>query len=55
MRRFAKFSNEEKLIALGQMLDVASPEEATGFLTTLPLPIRLMWRLAGRRRIRADT
>jgi len=47
---FAKFSNEEKLIALGQMLDVATPEEATGFLATLPLPIRLMWRLAGRRR-----
>ena len=47
---FAKFSNEEKLIALGQMLDVASPEEAAGFLATLPLPIRLMWRLAGRRR-----
>jgi hypothetical protein len=47
---FAKFSNEEKLIAMGQMLDVASPEEATGFLATLPLPVRLMWRLAGRRR-----
>jgi hemerythrin-like domain-containing protein len=47
---FAKFSNGEKLIALGQMLDVASPEEATGFLAKLPLPIRLMWRLAGRRR-----
>src|SRR5688572_8605234 len=47
---FAKFSNGEKLIALGQMLDVASPEEAAGFLATLPLPIRLMWRLAGRRR-----
>jgi hypothetical protein len=47
---FAGFSNEEKLIALGQMLDVASPEEAAGFLATLPLPVRLMWRLAGRRR-----
>jgi|SRR5688572_14600681 len=47
---FAGFSNEEKLIALGQMLDVASPEEAAGFLATLPLPVRFMWRLAGRRR-----
>jgi len=47
---FAKFSDEEKLIALGQMLDVASPEEAAGFLATLPPPIRVMWRLVGRRR-----
>jgi hypothetical protein len=47
---FAKFTNDEKLIALGQMLDVASPEEAAGFLGKLPLPIRLMWRVAGRRR-----
>lgn len=47
---FARFSNAEKLIALGQMLDVASPEEAAGFLATLPLPIRMMWRVLGRRR-----
>lgn len=47
---FAKFTNSEKLIALGQMLDVASPEEAAGFFGKLPLPIRLMWRVVGRRR-----
>jgi hypothetical protein len=47
---FAKFTNPEKLIALGQMLDVASPDEAASFLAKLPLPIRLMWRIAGRRR-----
>ena len=47
---FAKFTNDEKLIALGQMLDVASPEEAAGFFGKLPLPIRLMWRVVGRRR-----
>ena len=47
---FAKFTNNEKLIALGQMLDVASPSEAAMFFGKLPLPIRLMWRLAGRRR-----
>jgi hemerythrin-like domain-containing protein len=47
---FAGFTNDEKLVALGQMLDVTTPAEATTFLAKLPLPIRLMWRLAGRRR-----
>jgi hemerythrin-like domain-containing protein len=47
---FAKFTNDEKLIALGQMLDVATPGEAATFLAKLPLPVRLIWRLAGRRR-----
>lgn len=49
-RSFAKFSNAEKLIALGLMLDVATPEEAASFLAGLPRPVRTMWRLAGRRR-----
>lgn len=49
-RSFAKFSNAEKLIALGLMLDVATPEEATSFLAGLPPPIRLIWILSGRRR-----
>lgn len=47
---FAKFTNAEKLIALGQLLDVATPEEAAGFLADLPTPVRVMWRLVGRRR-----
>jgi deazaflavin-dependent oxidoreductase (nitroreductase family) len=47
---FAKFSNAEKLLALGLMLDVATPEEAASFLAGLPWPIQMMWRLAGRRR-----
>jgi hemerythrin-like domain-containing protein len=47
---FAGFTNDEKLIALGQMLDVTTPTEAAIFLTKLPLPIRLMWRLVGRRK-----
>jgi deazaflavin-dependent oxidoreductase (nitroreductase family) len=49
-RSFAKFSNAEKLIALGQLLDVTSPDEASSFLEGLPLPTRMVWRLAGRRR-----
>lgn len=47
---FAKFSNADKLLALGLMLGVATPQEATSFLAGLPWPIRMMWRLAGRRR-----
>jgi deazaflavin-dependent oxidoreductase (nitroreductase family) len=49
-RSFAKFSNAEKLTALGLMLDVATPEEAASFLAGLPRPIRLLWRVVGRRR-----
>jgi hypothetical protein len=49
---FAKFTNPEKLVALGQMLDVATPEEAAPFLAGLPLPVRAMWRVAGRRKYR---
>jgi iron-sulfur cluster repair protein YtfE (RIC family) len=47
---FAKFTNDEKLIALGQMLDVATTAEAASFLQTLPWPVRVIWRVSGRRR-----
>lgn len=47
---FAKFTNAEKLVALGQMLDVATPDEAATFLGKLPVPVRLLWRITGRRR-----
>lgn len=47
---FEKFSNAEKLIATGTLEDVASPEEAEWFTGGLPVPIRVMWRLVGRRR-----
>lgn len=47
---FDGFTNAEKLIALGQMLDVSTPEEARLFLAELPLPIRMLWALTGRRK-----
>ncbi|WP_068273160.1 nitroreductase/quinone reductase family protein [Aldersonia kunmingensis] len=50
---FAKFTNPEKLIATGVLVEVATPEEASWFLDPLPLPIRLMWRLHGRRKYNA--
>lgn len=47
---FEKFTNREKLIATGVLEDVATPEEVDWFVGELPLPIKLMWRFAGRRR-----
>ncbi|MDX6260826.1 MAG: hypothetical protein QOH84_2514 [Kribbellaceae bacterium] len=49
---FEKFTNAEKLIGSGTLEEVATPEEAEWFLGELPLPIKLMWRLFGRRRYR---
>lgn len=36
-------------IMLGALLEVASPTEARDFLADLPLPVRLIWRISGRR------
>lgn len=47
---FEKFTDQEKLIAIGTLEDVATPEEAAWFTSGLPFPIKIMWRLAGRRR-----
>ncbi len=35
---------------MGQMLDVATPDEATGMTAGLPAPVRVIWRLVGKRR-----
>jgi len=51
-KAFEKFTNEEKLIATGTLEEVASPQEQAWFIGDLPLPIKLMWRVAGRRRYR---
>jgi hemerythrin-like domain-containing protein len=47
---FEKFTDPEKLIATGTLEEVATPEEAAWFMSDLPLPIKLMWRLVGRRK-----
>jgi hypothetical protein len=49
---FEPFTNEEKLIATGQMIDVATPEEASVFMGRLPILIRLMWKLLGQGKYR---
>ncbi|WP_328988856.1 hemerythrin domain-containing protein [Kribbella sp. NBC_01245] len=47
---FEKFTNPEKLVATGTLEDVASPEEVEWFTGELPLPIKVMWRVVGRRK-----
>lgn len=49
---FAPFTSDEKLVATGQMIDVATPEEAAKFMGQLPAPIRIMWKLFGHRKYR---
>lgn len=49
---FEKFTNAEKLVATGVLEEVATPEEASWFTGDLPIPIKVMWRLVGRRKYR---
>lgn len=49
---FAKFTPEQRWIATGQLLDVATPEEAQMMLGKFPLPVRGLWHLIGRRTYR---
>lgn len=47
---FEKFTNPQKLIATGILEDVATADEAAWFTGGLPVPIKMMWRLVGRRK-----
>lgn len=47
-RAFEKFEPRQRPTAMGQLLEVASPDEGARMLATLPLPVRVMWRIAGR-------
>ena len=49
---FDKFTPAQRFTAMGQMLEVASPAEAAAMLAPLPPPVKLLWRLVGRRRHR---
>lgn len=52
---FAKFTPAQRFTAMGQMLEVASPAEAAAMLAPLPAPIKVLWRLIGKRRYRRYT
>lgn len=47
---FAGFTNEEKFLAGGWLVSTATPEEAAEFVRRLPLVVRVMWAVVGRRR-----
>ena len=47
---FSKFTPKQRFTAMGEMLAAASPTEAARMLAGLPAPVKLIWRLFGRRR-----
>jgi len=47
---FSKFTPKQRFIAMGEMLAAATPTEAARMLAGLPAPIKVIWRLVGRRR-----
>lgn len=49
---FEKFTPEQRFIAMGQMLEVATPAEAAAMTAKLPWPVMALWRVVGRRRYR---
>ena len=47
---FSKFTPKQRFIAMGEMLEAANPSEAARMMAGLPAPIRMVWRLLGRRK-----
>lgn len=51
-RGFEKFTPAQRWIATGQMVEVATPEEAAMMFGTLPPPVKVLWHLIGKRKYR---
>ena len=51
-RGFEKFTPAQRWIAMGQLVEVATPEEAAMFFGELPPPVKVLWRLIGKRKYR---
>lgn len=49
-RGFEKFTPAQRWIAMGQMVEVATPEEAAMMFGTLPRPVKVLWHLIGKRK-----
>ncbi|MEJ1110811.1 MULTISPECIES: hemerythrin domain-containing protein [unclassified Kribbella] len=47
---FGKFKPSQRFTAMGELLETAHPDEAARMLADLPAPVRVVWRLVGRRR-----
>ncbi len=46
---FSKFTPKQRFTAMGEMLAAASPAESAHMLAGLPAPIKVIWRVLGRR------
>ena len=46
---FSKFTLKQRFTAMGEMLEAASPAEAARMMAGLPAPVKVFWRLIGRR------
>ena len=51
-RGFQKFTPAQRWIATGQMVEVATPEEVAMMFDKLPPPVKVLWRLIGKRKYR---
>lgn len=51
-RGFEKFTPAQRWIATGQMVEVATPEEAAMMFGNLPPPVKVLWHLIGKRKYR---
>lgn len=51
-RGFEKFTPAQRWIATGQLIEVATPEEAAMMFAELPPPVKVLWRLVGKRKYR---
>lgn len=51
-RAFEKFEPRERPIAMGQLLEVATPDEARRMFADLPFAARVLWTVTGRRQYR---
>ena len=47
---FDKFTPAQRFTAMGQLLEVATPEEGSRMMHGVPAPVRLIWRLTGKRK-----
>lgn len=47
---FSKFTPKQRFTAMGEMLEAANPTEAARMLAGLPVPIKIVWKLLGRRK-----
>ncbi|WP_185910827.1 hemerythrin domain-containing protein [Streptomyces sp. WAC07149] len=54
-RGLAETPRDRLMIALGAILEDTSPEERREFLTRLPVPARVLWKLLGQRQYRRET